>query len=84
MTSASFALFQKSGAKVFSSSFEISISLASTSKIPPQRTKALYNTLYLFGSCHKLYYIKLNRSVFQYLYKMPLYHSFRLVLTELA
>jgi hypothetical protein len=47
-------LFQKSGAKVFSSSFETSISLASTSKIPPQRTKALYNTFNLFGSCHKL------------------------------
>ncbi|KUJ60588.1 hypothetical protein AR687_17610 [Flavobacteriaceae bacterium CRH] len=54
MTSASFALFQKSGAKVFSSSLAISISLASTSKIPPQRTKALHNTFYLFGSCHKL------------------------------
>jgi hypothetical protein len=24
------------------------------SKIPPQRTKALYNTFNLFGSCHKL------------------------------
>ena len=35
----------------------ISINLASTSKIPPQRTKALYNTFYLFGSCHKLYLI---------------------------
>jgi hypothetical protein len=54
MSSASFALFQKSGAKVFSSSLEISINLASTSKIPPQRTKALYNTFNLFGSCHKL------------------------------
>jgi hypothetical protein len=46
-------LFQKSGAKVFSSSLAISISLASTSKIPPQRTKALHNTFNLFGSCHK-------------------------------
>jgi hypothetical protein len=35
MSSASRALFQKLGAKVFSSSFVISISLASTSKIPP-------------------------------------------------
>jgi hypothetical protein len=31
----------------------ISISLASTSKIPPQRTKTLYNSFYLFGICHK-------------------------------
>jgi len=32
----------------------ISISLASMSKIPPQRTKALHNTFNLFGICHKL------------------------------
>ncbi len=48
------ALFQKSGARVFSSSLVISISFFSTSKIPPQRTKALYNTFYLFSICHKL------------------------------
>jgi hypothetical protein len=28
--------------------------LASMSKIPPQRTKTLYNTFNLFGICHKL------------------------------
>jgi len=33
--SASLGLFQKSGAKVFSSSLVISINLASMSKIPP-------------------------------------------------
>jgi hypothetical protein len=53
MISAALALFQKSGANVFSSSFAISICLASRSKIPPQRTKALHNPLYLFGCCHK-------------------------------
>jgi hypothetical protein len=52
--SAVLALFQKSGAYVFSSSLAISICLASRSKIPPQRTKALHNPLYLFGCCHKL------------------------------
>jgi len=52
--SASRALFQKSGAKVFSSSFVISMSLASMSKIPPQRSKALYNTFDLLGICHNL------------------------------
>jgi len=50
--SASLELFQKSGAKVFSSSFVISIILLSMSKIPPQRTKTLYNIFYLFGICH--------------------------------
>ena len=52
--SAAFALSQKLGAKVFSSSLMISICLASMSKIPPQRTKTLYNTFNLFGICHKL------------------------------
>jgi threonine aldolase len=56
MTSASLALFQKSGAKVFSSSLVISTSLASMSKIPPQRTKTLYNTFDLFGICHIIVY----------------------------
>jgi hypothetical protein len=55
-------LFQKLGAKVFSSSLAISISLASTSKIPPQRTKALHNTFNLFGSCHKFIVI-LHRKI---------------------
>ena len=26
------------------------------SKIPPQRTKTLHNTFYLFGICHKIVY----------------------------
>jgi hypothetical protein len=63
MISASFALFQKSGAKVFSSSLVISMSLASTSKIPPQRTKALHNTFNLFGSCHKLLLILFCKNI---------------------
>ncbi|PWA03996.1 hypothetical protein DB895_13215 [Flavobacterium psychrotolerans] len=62
--SASLGLFQKSGANVFSSSLVISISLASTSKIPPQRTKALHNTFYLFGSCHKLCNFVIAKIVF--------------------
>jgi hypothetical protein len=56
-------LFQKSGAKVFSSSLAISMSLASTSKIPPQRTKALHNTFYLFGSCHKFIVILFRKII---------------------
>ena len=40
MISADFESFQKLGSKVFSSSFEISIVLASMSKIPPQRIGA--------------------------------------------
>jgi hypothetical protein len=58
------ALSQKFGANVFSSSFVISINLASMSKIPPQRTKALYYTFNLFGICHKKFIFLLNNLVF--------------------
>ena len=53
MASADLESFQKLGSKVFSSSLEISMLLASMSKIPPQRTKAFHKILNLIGCCHK-------------------------------
>ena len=53
MASAALASFQKLGSKVFSSSFCISISFLSTSKIVPKFVEAGVKIFNLIGSYHR-------------------------------